>query len=889
MENVVGILFVVSFLLIWAAVIYHSERGTQRARARAFRIIEAGEQFDFPTHGEYFTASAVKKLEEEYSDALNDRLRTTERWSIVRRGETSGISGTRLLAAEAVLDNRQTVVTEYNREFVERRARDAASWFDKRATRLTDEQRRAVITDEDVTLVIAAAGSGKTATIVAKAEYLVWRKLARPDQICLLAFNARAADEMRERLLQVGLDKARVNTFHALGYAIHGDAGGTKPPVSSLAESEALTELLARALRDLLDSDAYFSQLAQWFWEKRVTADMLKGARTPHARMRKERSLGLKTLTGVTVKSQAEVKLADWMTLHGIEWKYEAPYPHGPDDPGRRRYQPDFYLPQSDVWVELWALNRAGETAAVIDVKKYQKQMDWKRSLHETHGTKLIEVWQDEVWNGWLDNYLRSQLVKYDIVPRRISADAVVELLAERNQAARNGLPSLLGTFLKLHRGGLWTREELQGRARDDRDRAFLSLYLPILDVYENTLRQRGEIDFDDMLGGAVELLKQVQSHRFKYVLVDEFQDTSRSRMAFIRALRDVTADAKLFLVGDDWQSINRFAGSDLALFTQVEKELGFTARVTLGTTFRLLPDVTTISSRFVMQNPAQIAKEVRTPRPALNECGVVLHGYDDKDWISALREVLDSIVARIELGKSVLLLSRYRDLLERVEVEALVKEYSARGLSIDCTTIHRSKGLEAEHVVVLGLNSGVRGFPNAMQDDPVLQIVSATPDTFDFAEERRLMYVALTRSRGRVYLLHSATQPSPFIEEMLEREGEHIEQLGHISENLPCPNCGGHTILRRQGEHGPFWGCTNFPQCDGRLAACDRCNEGALVPADRNTLQCNHCEARMERCPKCTDGHLVLKTNRTNGTSFWGCSAWRADKTGCDYTRSNG
>jgi hypothetical protein len=81
------------------------------------------------------------------------------------------------------------------------------------------------------------------------------------------------------------------------------------------------------------------------------------------------------------------------------------------------------------------------------------------------------------------------------------------------------------------------------------------------------------------------------------------------------------------------------------------------------------------------------------------------------------------------------------------------------------------------------------------------------------------------------------------------------VEQLGHISEQLPCPGCGGHTILRRHGQYGAFWGCTNYPQCDGRLVACDRCNEGALVVVDRNTLQCNHCQASVERCPKCTDG----------------------------------
>jgi DNA helicase-4 len=185
-------------------------------------------------------------------------------------------------------------------------------------------------------------------------------------------------------------------------------------------------------------------------------------------------------------------------------------------------------------------------------------------------------------------------------------------------------------------------------------------------------------------------------------------------------------------------------------------------------------------------------------------------------------------------------------------------------------------------------VNSGIRSFPNGMEDDPVLQLVSAAPDEFEFAEERRLMYVALTRSRGRVYLLHSSAQPSVFIEELLEREADHIEKLGHISVRLPCPNCGGRTIHRREGQYGQFWGCTNFPQCDGRLIACDRCREGALVLNNDKTLQCNHCRAKIERCPRCNDGHLILRTNRSAGTTFWGCSGWRPDKQGCDYKRSH-
>jgi DNA helicase-4 len=234
-----------------------------------------------------------------------------------------------------------------------------------------------------------------------------------------------------------------------------------------------------------------------------------------------------------------------------------------------------------------------------------------------------------------------------------------------------------------------------------------------------------------------------------------------------------------------------------------------------------------------------------------------------------------------------VLLLSRYKAPIEHRAVKDLVKEFGERGLTLDPTTIHRSKGLEADHVVVLGLTSRAPSFPSATEDDPVLQLVSAAPDGFLNSEERRLMYVALTRSKGRVYLLHSTTEPSPFVEELLEREKGKVEVLGRVSDRLPCPRCKGRTILRREGEHGPFWSCMHFPQCDGRLEGCDSCEEGALVVVDLKWLECSGCKVRVESCPRCEKGLLKLRINGRDKTRFWACSKGRPDGTGCRFTRN--
>jgi DNA helicase-4 len=853
----------------------------QGAASKAGLIIARAAALEAAPRGDYFAASVLARFEAEQGAALQERLTVRERSLL------DAATGAALARAEALLSDREGARNRYNEAFVPKRMAEMQGWFDARATKLTDEQRRAVVTDEDATLVIAAAGSGKTATIVAKAEYLVKRGLATPSQICLLAYNKRASEEMAERLKAVGMEGATTNTFHALGNAVHGQSKGQKPALSPLVEKGELPRFLNRLFAKMLQDELYRSNLVRWIVEKRVTLSMLDAAPTPHARLQMERSLDLRSLTGQRMRSQAEVKLADWMTLNGIRWEYEVEYPHSHNDPMRRVYKPDFYLPEAKVWLELWALDLKGNCAPTIDAAKYREGMEWKRAHHRKHQTELVEVFQDHVWNNGLESHLRLQFERLKIRVAPLSAAAIAALMAENRESGASRLTQLLGSFLTLHRGGLWTKEELGSKARDERDRAFLALYLPVVDGYEAELKRRNEIDFDEMLGGAVNLLSRVSTHRFKYVLVDEFQDTSRSRMEVIKQLRAVSPGARLCLVGDDWQSINRFAGSDLGLFTQAEKHLGMTARVALGTTFRLVPDVTEISSRFVMQNPSQIRKEVRTPKGALREPGIVLHGYEGDDQFKGLREVLELLVSRKSAGSRVLVLSRYKAPIEHLAMKELVEEFGERGLRLDPTTIHRSKGLEADHVVVMGLSSRSPSFPSATEDDPVLQLVSAAPDGFLSSEERRLMYVALTRSKGRVYLLHSTSEPSPFVEELLDREKGKLEVLGRVSDRLLCPRCQGRTILRREGDGWVIWGCMHFPMCDGRLAACEGCNEGAMVAVDRQVMECNGCKTRVQRCPRCEAGHLKLRTNSRDKSKFWACSEGRPNNEGCRYTRN--
>ena len=237
---------------------------------------------------------------------------------------------------------------------------------------------------------------------------------------------------------------------------------------------------------------------------------------------------------------------------------------------------------------------------------------------------------------------------------------------------------------------------------------------------------------------------------RFKYILVDEFQDISPARAALLKALLDNCPGARLFAVGDDWQAIFRFAGSDIAVMQEFGERFGDYERIDLETTFRCSDHIAEVATEFVLRNPAQISKTVRARNKA--ERPAVQVGLPSDKGLSLLKEALDRIAddARRREGTSeVLLLGRYQHLRPR-HMAALRSRYP--GLRFSWRTIHGAKGLEADYAVVLGVCTGKYAFPSEMDDDPLLNLVLAASDAHPNAEERRLLYVALTRARRQVF-----------------------------------------------------------------------------------------------------------------------------------------
>ncbi|MEQ9400927.1 MAG: UvrD-helicase domain-containing protein [Longimicrobiales bacterium] len=871
--------------MVLAAVVTAFVLAVPRLRAHAERrartIVLAAESLRALSRGDYLRRSALDAWRGRGHDRAQRRLGPVGRALLDPALRKASDEAARMLVdPEAWAD-------QENEKFVEGQLAVLGNWFENRLPHpLTAAQRRAVLVDEDANLVIAGAGAGKTSTLLARIAYLIEERGESPDRILVLAFNASVADELEDRILAMGLPSPEISTFHAKGFAVLGEAEGRKPAVSSLAsDNRALRSLLQSEFERTMADPRRRKAFARWWVRFRVSPEDLEGCDTPDERLRREQSFGLRTLTGVRVASIAEVKVADWLTLQGITWEHEKRYPFAPPTSTHRDYTPDFYLPDHDLWLEVWSCDRAEvDFPPQIDREAYAESMRWKRELHQTHGTHLVEVFQDDVWGPDLDGVLERAIPDHPATDSDASGrpDAVPTLSTIRSGASP--FVALLSTFLRLYRAGGWTRDTVARRVRTDRDRAFLEIFWPFLTRYEFELQSEEKIDFDEMLIRAAALAADGRYEGgYRYILVDEFQDTSRARMLLIEALRGERSNCRVFAVGDDWQSIYRFAGSDVAYFADGEKHLGPTARTILPDTFRLESDVAALSTRFVLRNPAQVAKKLHPRRETRRGPGVSLHLHGPNGEREVAQRLMDEVAAEGE-GTRLLVLARYNHRL------GILKELVVPGgLEVRASTVHRAKGLEADTVILLGLDAGSFGFPTEIRDDHVLELLLEGDEALSNAEERRLFYVALTRTRTRVHILADARNASPFAEELGgEGYAQWVEVRGTGSVRHRCPNCAGMTITRVEGSHGPFWACSHYPACHGRLPTCPSCREGVLAfPFGRTrgaVAQCSACRHGTTVCPKCVAGVLVERSGPYG--RFTGCTGWRPDGSGCDFTR---
>ena len=726
---------------------------------------------------------------------------------------------------------------------------------------LTDEQAEAIATDEDVTRVLAGAGTGKTSVIVGKVAHLVRNQGVSPDEVLVLAFNRKAAAEIADRLLD-DLSSAHVRTFHGFGRRVIADVEKAKPTIGEfVGEFKLHNTLLKDILGDLLndddpqESDTTANFIAAYHGAYESVFDFhTQGEYDAYVR-----SVELRTLSGVRVKSFEELEIANYLTKHGVKFCYERPYPKRTQTREYHQYQPDFLLPDYKVYIEHHALDERGRPPR--GWKGYKERVEWHRRTHEKYGTKLVETYSWQHREGILLHALRGRLegegVQFERVSQRKLVLQLIEWLARLlakflNHVKTNGLsPEELGARVSKH-GTPW------------RNKGFLNIFEQVRTRYEQQLKAERKLDFHDLINRAAHYIRENRwGTSYRYVLVDEFQDISAGRMKLLQALkRDDTA---YFLVGDDWQSINRFAGSDVGLLRNCGDYLGHVRTRTLTKTFRFGDGILGPSSEFVLRNPEQL-KRTLTSAGATDDKGITVICADDPaTGLQCAREDIEAS-ARGN-GDSVLVLGRYKSSGNALQSRSPWAEFS---------TVHSAKGREEDYVVVLDLKDGRWGFPSRIEDNSLLELVlpPASGGAYPFAEERRLFYVALTRARIGAYLITDPVRPSTFVTELLKQFGN-LRRLGALAPE--CPSCRRGRLRVMNSSRGQFRGCTEYwsePSCRYKEdietskkpghGFCIRCK--ATLPANPKKPYCWSCFRNRNRsksyeekyCHMCGDQHTT-------------------------------
>lgn len=744
------------------------------------------------------------------------------------------------------------LLRQRNERYIEKAMVDHAGLFNRlEKYPLTIEQIRAAVVDEDRNLLVAAAGSGKSSTVIAKVAYLLERKLADPHEILVLAYNKDAQVELDRRVAELAAKTNKpaagvsAKTFHGLGVEILAEVEGTKVGVAELATAgrHRRLQLFNEMVEELRLTDPDFSRKWRQFqlFAKHGSLDLFQirnrkeyndyllemGARWRHSPQGMR--LVIQTMDGKEVKSLEEVKIANWLMVNGVRYEYERRYEHETTTQSHRQYCPDFYYPEIDVYHEHFALNTAGEAPPFMG-KTYLQGVEWKRNLHLENKTSLYESFSAEFQSGTVFECLKKMLIKRGITLKPLSDDEIDQRIQKNFDPETD--TEIFSAVLKHFKANNAEIDWLRHKAKESfdayRTRLFIDLFEKIHADYQRRLGD--EIDFEDQINKACTYLEERRYvHPYKYVLVDEAQDMSQDRKRMINALLGQKGEVKLFAVGDDWQSIYRFSGADIDIMINFPDHFGHTSRNFLTQTFRSHQGIVDVAATFIQRNPNQFRKEVNAHSDLPGDLVIINEYTSTKDRDRLIEYRLDQIHAKAKHSGqrlSVFLLARYHR-HKPTRMARLIEGYPFLDLSFK--TVHASKGLEADYVLLLEVNSGRYGFPSRIVDDPLLQLVIPRPETFPDAEERRLFYVAITRAKIAVLIFTDTANVSPFIKELAEIS--RVKGAKHLRRTEPCPNCATGELKLRKGKLGLFWGCSNYPECKfTETAACPECKDGRLV-----------------------------------------------------------
>ena len=663
---------------------------------------------------------------------------------------------------------------------------------------LNDKQHEAVVSDDKRLLVLAGAGSGKTKTLLQKIIYLIEEKGVSPSSILAITFTKNATNEMidrliisadttnnyenmlvekslskiekdRERFLQQKnykwIDSLTVRTFHSFCYSVLRNYGvnefdnkfriigdekrDEEDELSKHVAPETVFEVVHKLLIAQCDDTHYLLQLKRYILDyviDKIHLDKNKGINLP------KDGKYFTSLDGTKVRSKSEQFIADWFYRHSIKYDYE-PLLNVKDFD----FRPDFFIPEANLYIEH------------VSDKSYP--LNGKEEQFEKANLLYFKTYDYMTQDSALFNHTLDKVVK-NRLPTNYHKNVSLTFREEFNgyhESVKDFVSQIMRITDMIKVENIDPNAVLEKSRKDQHERVrnFYELAIPVVKEYIQYTTNKSYLDFNDLISRSASLFQNHEDiankykSKYQYILVDEFQDVNNLQVELIKHL--LTDQTQLFCVGDDWQSIYGFRGSNVDYIVDFENYFPNSKVVKLNQNYRSTQNIVGASNEVIKHNKFKVEKEIHSSKKSEHKI-VVYSGNNEKDNIQFCVEKVKELLADGLTNEDILFLYRRNKMYT-----PFFFRFKDENIKVQGKTIHASKGLEAKAVFILGLTEGSGGFPDIWLEDRIFQVIKTANHDLLLEEERRLFYVAITRAKDKLFLLTEKGKESIFLKEIPE------------------------------------------------------------------------------------------------------------------------
>ncbi len=686
---------------------------------------------------------------------------------------------------------------------------------------LNDGQQEAVISEDARILVLAGAGSGKTKTLLQKLIYLIEKKEISPSSILAITFTKNTTNEMIDRLIisadttgqyetmlfdkqlsKADKDKERIynqkkykwidgltiRTFHSFCYGILRSYGvnefdnkfriignekrDEEDELSKNVAPETVFEVVHKLLIEQCEDTIFLLQLKRYILDYIIDKIHLK---------KNDKNIIPKdgkyftTLDGTKVRSKSEQFIADWFYRHSIKYEYE-PLLNIKDF----SFRPDFYIPEANLYIEH------------VSDKSYSTKD--KEEQFVKGNLLLVKTFESMTRDSALFNHTLDKIVKNRLPANYLKTVSLTykEEFNGYHEDVKDFVAQIMRItdMIKVENIDLKLVLENARKDQHERVRNFYELAIPIVQKYIHYCTDKSYLDFNDLISRTTSLFQNHEDiankykSKYQYILVDEFQDVNNLQVELIKLL--LKEQTQLFCVGDDWQSIYGFRGSNVSYIVDFESHFANSKVIKLSLNYRSTQNIVGASNEVIKHNKFKVEKEIFSSKRSEHKI-VIYSGNSEDENIQFCFNKVQELLEEGLTNDDILFLYRRSKMYS-----PFFYRFKNENVKVQAKTIHGAKGLEAKVVFIIGLTQGNGGFPDIWLEDRIFQVIKKANHDLLMEEERRLFYVAITRAKDKLFLITEKGNESSFLKEIPEifTVKTSIPIKSVVEKVITCPKC---------------------------------------------------------------------------------------------------